>query len=176
MLTPSSISRICSRQRKNAERLSRSLSRIFSPYLTLHTTKNRTRPATNQRCWRMAWRGKGDEHTASMTWLPCLRAERVRGAHQDRPGDCSSGRHRGQGESQGSAQWAAGREQGRQARCGGQSAGAGCHAHGFAWACEPEGSEYDARRFPCPRKAVGMAHGVVKAKAPRVETHGADDF
>src|SRR5207248_10763884 len=77
-------SRICSRQRRNAERLSRSLSRIFSPYLQLHTTKNKSRPTTNQRCWRVAWRGGAGVHTASMTWLPCLRAERVRGAHQDR--------------------------------------------------------------------------------------------
>src|SRR6187402_3410131 len=29
---------------------------------------------------------------------------------------------------------------------------AGCHAHGFAWACERE-----SRGKPCPRKAVGMA-------------------
>src|SRR4051794_18402631 len=33
----------------------------------------------------------------------------------------------------------------------------GCHAHGFAWACRARTLREGFPRFPCPRKAVGMA-------------------
>src|SRR5437867_13182348 len=105
MSTPASSSWIWSRQRRNAERLVRSLSRTFSAYLTLKAAKNSTKPTSNQRCCGNA--NRGDSDTASMTRLPC-------GARHDQRPECSSGRcYRQEQWAVGSGQWAVG--SGRQA-------------------------------------------------------------